>query len=134
MQKTTRFAPFSSLLLASLVALVACADPGNAPVIDELAVDPASLSVGSPTNVSASFSFADPDGDALETMVTIRTPDGAETSVDTPVVGVAGLPAGRVSLQLSLQAPSAGDYTLLFQLRDQSGNVSNVLSVVVPAS
>ena len=65
--------------------------------------------------------------------MTIQSPDGLETAVDTPVVGAAGLPAGRVALQLNLQAPSAGDYTLRFQLRDQSGNLSNSLNVVLLA-
>jgi hypothetical protein len=123
-----------TLLLVLLLALAGCAESGTAPQIQALQLTPESVTLGTQTSLSASYEFTDPDGDALETLVVLRDPSGAENQLATPVSGASGLLRGRVSVQLVVLAPTAGEYSVTVTLRDAEGNDSNALSATFDAS
>lgn len=122
------------LHLLGLLLLTACGASGTAPEISSLSVAPPTVAIGALETVTAAYDFVDLDGDAFETIIVLRGPDGAEVSMTTPVVGAAGLVSGRVTLQMSIQAPSAGTFTVVVFLRDAEGNDSAPLEAQLTAT
>lgn len=140
----SRIALMAPLLAALLVLPIACDDAGGdggdgptgtAPTISQLQLNPTTISVGVTTTLTGNFQLGDPDGDATVALIELDLPAGAGTQSlsDTPLQGVAGQQLVSVTLQVMLNVPVAGEYTLRIRVRDSANNLSNALETVVTA-
>ncbi|MBH24346.1 MAG: hypothetical protein CMH57_07840 [Myxococcales bacterium] len=129
------------LLIPGLFALmlgVACGDEdesnGTAPTIDSLSYDPTTITVGSNNDVTASFNYADPEGDVSMFQINVSAPDGVVVpAIQGEVPGATGQTAGAVTLVLSLNPPLAGSYDFTITITDEAGNTSKGLSGTLTA-
>ena len=131
-----RFAAMIVLLAAIPLSGCSTETRGSsaAPIISDLRVAPDTMSVGAQNAVSANLHFEDADANVLEAILDIGGGGAADTGEQSvPVTGTAGLTAGDVAVQLLLQPPTAGTYTLAIRLRDADGNDSNTLRAELAA-
>jgi hypothetical protein len=121
--------------LSTSIFFVGCGGaPPTPPQIDQLAYDPALISVGKQTNITGSLAFIDDSGDIHELDASIQLPSGqVQPFPPTPVAGVSGVKAGALNFALSVALPVAGRYQLEVWLVDDAGGDSNHLTGIVEA-
>ena len=121
--------PTSRLALACLYLLVAPAcddDPsGTPPSIDDLALTPTKVAVGSMTHqLQGSLHFTDPDADVRDLEITLTPPTGAPSTLKVAIAGVDGKTEADTIFALAIMAPQAGRYEVRVVLIDAEGHMS----------
>lgn len=124
---------FLAGLFASTIALGACDEGIEAPVLSDLQCSPLNIPLGTPTLMSCTFRFSDLDADVSHLSISIEStlPGGNSMLPDAPLPAGFGVGAGTVSV--SLISNAATTFQVAFKLVDAAGNVSNIESVSVVA-
>jgi hypothetical protein len=93
------------------------------------------MTVGSPTTITGTFTFTDPDGDLHQLAAEITKPDQSKTMLPmTNVQNVGSMTEGTLGWQLAVIPPAAGTYNLSLWVTDHDGNVSNHLEASATAN
>lgn len=125
------------LALACLSVLLApaCAeDPsGTPPSVEDLALTPMTVAVGSTTQVQGSLHFTDPDADVRDLEITLTPPAGAAATVELAISGADGKVEADTTFILAITAPQAGDYEVKVVLIDAEGHESDASVATVTA-
>ena len=128
-----------AVVLASLAALAACtSDTGPAgarPTVANLTADPTSFASGEARQITLTFDVSDADADVQCYALDVTLDGRVVASVGkSPIAGVAGQPASRVTALLLLQAPAPGTYGLVLRVFDAEGSASDPVSVDLVAN
>jgi len=104
-------------------------DAGAPPAIANMTYAPSTIPVGTPTTITGSLDFDDPDADAREIAMNLVDAAGTRQSVGAVDVAAArGRTSGTLAFALFVQPLISGAITLEVFLIDDQGNQSNVLT------
>lgn len=126
----------STILLALGLIWIGCgADGGAAPVMSNLTLNPTEIDTGKSASITASFNFADADGDVAKVRVGVALPGGQTQERGTlDIQGASGVTAANAAVLLALTPPSDGTYTFTLTLIDDQDIESNSMSASVEAT
>src|SRR5512139_3172151 len=121
----------------SLLFLICSCDGGEggsdaaAPSISNLQYSPRSavVSAGGVATVTATFDFADDDGDVSSLTLTTFDPAGNQlTAQSTPVEGTAGMRTGSITGTVHVGTGTLGNFGFQMFVTDGAGLRSNIVS------
>ena len=123
------------VLMMSCIVWVGC-NEGAAPVIENLEIEPTSLTVGAENVVTFALDFSDSDGDVELAQIDIVSQEDGSTiaSGTSPIDDAVGVEAARFSGTFAITPQTAGFFYFRVTVLDASRNESNQLSESLEAT
>jgi hypothetical protein len=119
----------ASVLAVAAASLLACSSSsdskGSAPTIKDFVLSPTTLTVGQNAKLDGSMTIEDVDGDIAGASGEVTFPDGKVAPIQDVGLSAGNAKSAPVVYTIpSLPVPTAGEYTVSVQARDQAGNQS----------